>query len=87
MNNYQCKKCATFIQSNIMPNINGCNDNVLHQWTYIGEVGPNKYTCGKCGLAIKSWNNPNNDNCPSKGSHKWEQIWSDSNVPSFTIYK
>lgn len=74
MKNFQCKKCATALQSERMPSSFNCPKGGMHQWTDLGEVGLNNYQCKKCGLLLKSKNTPSSFNCPSGGMHQWTKL-------------
>jgi len=74
LNNYQCKKCRTFLQSDKTPNSLNCPSGHFHQWTNLGEVGNTNYQCKKCGLLIKSKRLPSSLNCPSGHFHQWSKL-------------
>jgi len=74
MKNYQCSKCGTALQSDKTPSTFNCPKGGYHQWTDLGEVGPNNYQCKKCGLLLKSKNTPSASNCPSGGYHQWTKL-------------
>jgi hypothetical protein len=85
MNNYLCKNCSTVVKSYNFPEATGCINAGMHQWTNLGEVGPNDFQCQKCELIVKSWNDPNKRNCPSHGNHKWRQLWIDDRALTYSI--
>jgi DNA-directed RNA polymerase subunit RPC12/RpoP len=74
MDNYQCKKCATLIQSPKSPSALGCPKGSMHQWTKIAPVGNTNYQCKKCGTLVKTDRSPSALGCPSGSMHQWTKL-------------
>jgi len=74
MKNYLCSKCSTSLQSEKSPAVVNCPKGGHHQWSDLGETGPNNYQCRKCGLLLKSKNSPGVVNCSSGGHHQWSKL-------------
>lgn len=74
MNNYQCQKCSTVVQSDSIPTSNGCPDASFHKWTNLAPVGDTNYQCKKCGTLIKASRTPTTNGCPSATFHQWTKL-------------
>jgi hypothetical protein len=74
MNNYQCSKCATVVQSQSSPNTGYCPKGASHSWHNLGETGDKNYQCKKCGTVVKSNSSPNTGYCPNGSSHSWSKL-------------
>ncbi len=74
MRNYQCKKCATLVQSNTQPASANCPSGSFHQWQNLGETGERNYQRKKCATVLKSKNQPASAGCPSGSFHQWSKL-------------
>ena len=74
MDNYQCQKCSTLIQSNSSPTSSGCPSGSLHRWTKLGPVGDANYQCKKCGTLVKMARTPTSSGCPKASLHQWTKL-------------
>jgi DNA-directed RNA polymerase subunit RPC12/RpoP len=74
MKNYQCKKCRTLIKKDSSPATVNCPEGGFHQWTNLGDVGPNNYQCRKCSALVETKNTPSTVNCPDGGFHQWTKL-------------
>lgn len=74
MKNFQCKKCTTLLTSESTPNSLHCPSGGLHNWSKLGDIGPNNYQCKKCATLVKSKSIPSSLNCPSGSMHSWSKL-------------
>lgn len=74
MNNYQCRKCSTHLNSASRPSSHNCPNGGLHSWTDLGQFGADNYQCKKCALLVQSKNRPSSHNCPTGGLHSWTKL-------------
>ncbi len=74
MKNYQCKNCATLLQSNSLPSASNCPSATFHKWQNLGEIGNTNYQCKNCSTVVKSKNLPSSSGCPKATFHKWSKL-------------
>ena len=74
MKNYQCKKCATLLQSGKQPNNAGCPSGSFHQWSNLGDVGSTNYQCKKCAVLVQVNRQPSGAGCPEGSFHQWSRL-------------
>jgi DNA-directed RNA polymerase subunit RPC12/RpoP len=74
MDNYQCSKCGTLVQSSKNPSAHGCPKGSMHQWTRIGSVGDTNYQCKKCSTLVRMDKAPSAHGCPSGSMHQWTKL-------------
>lgn len=74
INNFQCKKCSTVIQSAKQPSAFNCSSGGHHSWTNLGEIGDTNFQCKKCGLLLQSNKRPSAFDCGQGGHHSWTDL-------------